>query len=131
MELPKLQHSFTALISAPTGSEKSHFVGDLTKYKQDLLNHPIHKIIWWYGIFQLFYDEIEDVEFHEGFPKHSKEGFMNMLGKHTLIIIDDLMKVCSSYGKLQDLFFLIIEISVLYLLGKILFIRQNICTTLH
>lgn len=96
MEFPKLQHPFTMLVSGPTGSGKSFFVKDLIQHKQDMFSTIPDKIVWFYGIYQSMYDEIQDVTFIEGLPSK----YRDFLGSHTLFVIDDLMSECGNDKRL-------------------------------
>ena len=99
MEFPKLQHPFTMVIAGPTGCGKSYFVRDMITAKEEMFSIIPDKVVWFYGIHQPLYDEIEDVAFVEGLPTDFKE----YLGKHTLFIIDDLMQ-SSNDKRLSNLF---------------------------
>lgn len=100
MELPKLKHPFTAVISGPTGCGKSYFVRDLIKFKREMISPVPDRIIWFYGIYQPLYDEIANTEFIEGFPPN----FRDYLGTNTLFILDDLMQECGSSKQVSQLF---------------------------
>jgi hypothetical protein len=99
MEFPKLQHPFTMVIAGPTGCGKSYFVRDMIAAKEEMFSIIPDKVVWFYGIHQPLYDEIEDVAFVEGLPTDFKE----YLGQHTLFIIDDLMQ-SSNDKRLSNLF---------------------------
>ncbi|GFQ97903.1 uncharacterized protein TNCT_558331, partial [Trichonephila clavata] len=73
MEFPSLQHPFTMMVAGPTQSGKSFFVRDLLNFKALMFKPSIDKVIWFYGISQPLYDDIENVEFVEGFPSNYKE----------------------------------------------------------
>lgn len=100
MEFPKLQHSFTMVLSGPTGCGKSFFIRELLKFKREMFNIIPDKVVWFYGIYQSLYDEIPEVTFVEGLPSNYKD----YLGENTLFIIDDLMSECGSDKKLTNLF---------------------------
>ncbi|GFT06222.1 uncharacterized protein TNCV_800421 [Trichonephila clavipes] len=100
MEFPSLQHPFTMVVAGPTQSGKSCFVRDLLNFKALMFNPSIDRVIWFYGINQPLYDNIENVEFVEGFPSNYKE----YLSKNTLFIIDDLMAECGNDPRLTQLF---------------------------
>ena len=78
---------FTCVISGPTGSGKSVFVQRLIKHAKTVISPPPERILYCYGVYQEKFSKIEDVEFSEGL--HSLEEFDG--GKHSLVIIDDLM----------------------------------------
>ena len=78
---------FTCVISGPTGSGKSVFIQRLLKHAKTVINPPPEKILYCYGVYQEIFSKIEGVEFNEGLP--SLDEFDG--GKHSLVIIDDLM----------------------------------------
>jgi len=78
---------FTCVISGPTGSGKSVFVQRLLKHVKIVVNPPPDRILYCYGAYQKLFSEMEGVEFNEGLP--SLDEFDG--GKHTLVILDDLM----------------------------------------
>ncbi|GFS70106.1 uncharacterized protein TNCV_2199501 [Trichonephila clavipes] len=83
MEFPYMKTPFYMLICGPSNSGETYFVKRLLDTK---LIKPIpSKIIWCYGAYQELFNEILDVEFHEGIP-HDIENTRDVL-----IIIDDLM----------------------------------------
>ncbi len=100
MDFPKLQHPFTMIVSGPTSSGKSFFVKDLIKHKQEMFSIVPDKIVWFYGIYQPMYDEIQNVTFIEGLPSK----YRDFLGNHTLFIVDDLMSECGNDKRLTYLF---------------------------
>lgn len=99
MEFPKLQTPFTFVSAGPTGSGKTFFIRELLNHKENMFSIVPDKVVWFYGIHQPLYDEIENVTFVEGLPTD----FKDYLGKHTLFIIDDLMH-SSNDKRLSDLF---------------------------
>jgi len=78
---------FTCVISGPTGSGKSVFVQRLLKHATTVISPSPERILYCYGIYQEIFSKIEGVEFNEGLP--SLDEFDE--GKHSLVIIDDLM----------------------------------------
>lgn len=99
MEYPKLQHPFTMVIAGPTGCGKSYFVRDLLSAKGEMFSIIPDKVVWFYGIYQPLYDEIENVTFVEGLPPT----FQEYLGENTVCVIDDLMQ-SSNDKRLSNLF---------------------------
>jgi len=86
----RFKHPFTALVSGPTGSGKSYFVRDLLRHRSQLIDTPIHEIIWCYGEWQSLYAEMKkemSINFHEGILEHLPTD-----DKPRLVIIDDLMR---------------------------------------
>ena len=83
----KLKHPFTCIVAGPSGSGKTVFTRRLIKHANTMIDSAPERILWCYGIYQTFFNDIKNVEFHEGLP--DLETFD---GKHrTLLILDDLM----------------------------------------
>jgi len=89
-----------------TGSGKSCFVRKLIKYKNDLFDKPVSKIMYAYGVWTDEYDEMEremEIEFHKNLPtEETVNSFID--GKQCLLIIDDLMDQCVKDTTVQNLF---------------------------
>lgn len=81
------KHPFTAIIAGPSGSGKTVFTRKLIEHSARLIDPPPERIVWCYGIYQPFFNELQNVEFHEGIP--SVDMFDGKL--RTLLILDDLM----------------------------------------
>lgn len=96
MELPKLVHPSTCLISGPTGSGKTVFVQKLIEHK--MFSPMPTNIIYCYGSYQPLFNSMKNVTFEEGLPSN-----LNTLN-NALIIIDDLMTELSSDVRLSNLF---------------------------
>ncbi|KAK6171702.1 hypothetical protein SNE40_018141 [Patella caerulea] len=82
----RLKSPFTCMISGPTQSGKSQLVRRLILELPQVVDHPILRIVWCYGVWQPLYEELAGiVEFVEGLSVslNPKE--------RTLLIIDDLM----------------------------------------
>lgn len=75
------------IIAGPSGSGKTVFTRKLIEYSQKLIDPPPQKIVWCYGVYQKFFNELHHVEFHDGLPDLS----MFDGSQRTLLIIDDLM----------------------------------------
>lgn len=100
MEFPSLKHPFTAILAGATKAGKTWFLSDLLRFRETMIQPPPDKVVWFYGIYQKFYDEIENVLFVEGFPSNYTE----YLGENTLFIMDDLMTECANDKRLTNLF---------------------------
>ena len=84
----RLQHPFTCCISGPSGSGKSVFVERLLEHRGELINPPVHRVIWSLGVAQPALEKRwsgRGVEFVEGLPD------LENLPENSLIIIDDQM----------------------------------------
>ncbi|KAK6175873.1 hypothetical protein SNE40_014250 [Patella caerulea] len=82
----RLKTPFTCMISGPTQSGKSQLVRRLILELPQVVDQPIDRIVWCYGVWQPLYEELAGiVEFVEGLSAslNPKE--------RTLLIIDDLM----------------------------------------
>lgn len=96
MELPRLVHPSTCIISGPTGSGKSVFVKKLIDHR---MFQPMPKnIIYCYGAFQPLFNTMKNVVFEEGLPS-----YLNNV-QDTLIIVDDLMSELGGDTRLSKLF---------------------------
>lgn len=100
MEFPALKHPFTAILAGSSKDGKTWFLKDLLNFRKTMIQPPPDKVVWFYGIYQKFYDEIENVEFVEGFPSNYTE----YLGMNTLFILDDLMTEGANDKRLTNLF---------------------------
>jgi hypothetical protein len=104
------KHPFTAIVAGPTGCGKTSFVLKFIKYAKDVITPPPEHILWCYGTFQEAFNDLNEVELHEGLPN------IDMLQSKTLMVIDDLMseaddrlnKIFTKYSHHKD-------ISVLFL----------------
>lgn len=96
MELPKLVHPSTCLLSGPTGSGKTVFVKKLIDHK---MFHPMPtNIVYCYGNYQPLFNSMKNVNFEEGLPPN-----LNSI-RNALIIIDDLMTELANDNRLSKLF---------------------------
>ena len=100
MEFPRFQHPCSILMAGPSMSGKSYFLRDLLNNRDKMFSPPPDKVIWFYGIQQKLYEEIENVTFVEGFPSNYQE----YIGLNSLIILDDLMTEMGSDKRLTQLF---------------------------
>jgi hypothetical protein len=82
-----LKHPFTCIVAGPSGSGKTVFTTKLIENASTLLEPPPQRILWCYGVYQNFFNNIKNVEFHDGLP--DLETFDGV--QRTLLILDDLM----------------------------------------
>ena len=83
----KLKHPFTCIVAGPSVSGKTVFTTRLIENSKILIEPAPDRILWCYGIYQTFFSDVKNVEFHEGLPNLD-----NFDGKQrTLLILDDLM----------------------------------------
>ena len=83
----QLNHPFTCIVAGPSGSGKTVFTTRLIENAKVLIEPAPDRILWCYGIYQTFFSDVKNVEFHEGLPNLD-----NFDGKQrTLLILDDLM----------------------------------------
>jgi hypothetical protein len=84
----KLQHPFTAIVAGPTGSGKTVFTTKLIENANQMIEPAPQRVVWCYGVYQSFFANLNNVEFHDGMPD------LNMFDgvQRTLLIIDDLMQ---------------------------------------
>ena len=82
------KHPFTALVAGPTGSGKTVFTAKLIEKASVMIDPPPLKILWCYGVYQKSFQDMRNVEFHEGIPD------INLFdgSQRTLLILDDLMQ---------------------------------------
>ena len=83
----KLKHPFTCIVAGPSGSGKTVFTTRLIENAKTLIEPAPERILWCYGIYQTFFNDVKNVEFHEGLP--NLEVFDGK--QRTLLILDDLM----------------------------------------
>ena len=90
-----LEPNSSTIICGPSNSGKSQFTKKLIENLENMYdNDPPVQVLYCYGVRQTLYDEMEasvkNIQFHEGLPS---ETFIDEYadGKHTLIVLDDLM----------------------------------------
>ena len=84
-------HPFNMYVAGPSQSGKSYFVRQLVFDHKTLIDKPIDKIIWAYGVFQPEYNSlfaVPNLVFSEGMP--DLESLKANKDKATLLILDDL-----------------------------------------
>ena len=83
----KLKHPFTCIVAGPSGSGKTVFTTRLIENARDMIEPAPDRVLWCYGVYQSFFSETKNVEFHEGLP--SLDVFDGK--QRVLLILDDLM----------------------------------------
>jgi len=83
----KLAHPFTCIVAGPSGSGKTVFTTKLIENASQMIDPAPEHILWCYGVYQNFFNDLKSVEFHEGLP--DLERFDGK--QRTLLILDDLM----------------------------------------
>ena len=85
---PRFKHTFTMVLSGPTGSGKTEWVKRFIHNISSVMNPIPEEIVWCYAEWQKGYQELENqVHFHEGIPNFESWDTT----KKRLVIIDDLM----------------------------------------
>ena len=99
----KLNAPFTCMFVGPTGSGKTSFLFKLLGALSQVCSHPPDRIIYCYGAWQKSFAacSLSNIEFHEGMK--SLEDIPDD-GKHTVMILDDLMSELSKSKEMVDLF---------------------------
>ena len=108
LTLLPLQPNSSLILCGPSNSGKSHFTKRLIENLDGMYeSDPPVLILYCYGVHQGLYDEIEstikNIQFHEGLPS---ETFIDEYadGKHTLIVLDDLMNAALNSELVECLF---------------------------
>ena len=83
----KLKHPFTCIVAGPSGSGKTVFTTRLIENVRDMIEPAPDRVLWCYGVYQSFFSETKNVEFHEGLP--NLDVFDGK--QRVLLILDDLM----------------------------------------
>ena len=83
----KLKHPFTCIVAGPSGSGKTVFTTKLIENAKDMIEPAPDRVLWCYGVYQSFFNETKNVEFHEGLP--NLDVFDGK--QRVLLILDDLM----------------------------------------
>lgn len=89
IEAPCFPIPSTVLIAGGTGSGKSTLVSKLISNKELCFRKPIRRVIYCYRVYQKSFEDLKDVEFHEGIPD-----FSSIQGEEEsgiILILDDLM----------------------------------------
>lgn len=89
-----LKHPFTLIAAGGTGSGKTRWVRTLLERRDEFIDPPPDRIVWFYGEYQPDYDalrrSIPHIEFIQGLPGEEELRRLNTQQRN-LIVIDDLM----------------------------------------
>jgi energy-coupling factor transporter ATP-binding protein EcfA2 len=85
----RLKSPFTAIIAGPTGSGKSRLVRRLIRNIGHVNDIQPDRIVYCYGIWQDWFNEMTGVTFHQGVVDFEKEFLAD--GHHKWLVLDDLM----------------------------------------
>ena len=101
-----LKHPFSMMISGPSQSGKTTFVGKLLEHKSDMIQPNIKEILWFYGAessIEAIREKYPNIQFFPGLPDVNQlEKFDSAVNR--LMIIDDLMLQKDTPKILSDLF---------------------------
>lgn len=91
------------MICGPTATGKTFWTNKLLS--NDMFTQPVSSILYCYGVYQSFYDEmsIPNLTFHEGIPSSETIEELND-GKFHIIVLDDLMEIIIKNTDTQNLF---------------------------
>jgi len=111
------RHPFTCMIAGPTKSGKTSIIKNIFSHFAGGLVHPCpERVLYCYAIWQPIYEDIKmsrarpahfntssyypEIFFHEGLPT------VDMLdsNKNIILVLDDLMNVCSRNSEILDIF---------------------------
>ena len=103
MPLVPFQSGSPIMISGPTKSGKTVWTHKLLT--NNMFTQPISSILYCYGVYQKYYDEmkIPNLEFHEGLPSLEKVQSLHD-GLFHIIVLDDLMEYIVKSIETQNLF---------------------------
>ena len=81
----------TAIISGPTGSEKTTFTLNLLRHLGEMFSKPINKIYHFYGVCQKLFEKFtgDKIEYLQELPTEERISYISN-GNHNLVIIDDM-----------------------------------------
>ena len=101
--LVPFQSGSPIMISGPTKSGKTVWTHKLLT--NNMFTQPISSILYCYGVYQKYYDEmkIPNLEFHEGLPSLEKVQSLHD-GLFHIIVLDDLMEYIVKSIETQNLF---------------------------
>ena len=106
-------------------SGKSFWTFRLLREKEDMFSSPPEKVLYCYGIYQLF-DTVEKempfVTFHRGLPSEDMLKHLSSSNRCNLVILDDLMDYVTASKEMESLFVK----GVHHLHLTVLYINQNL-----
>ena len=91
------RHPFTCLCAGPTMCGKTHYLANLIKHRNQVIQPNVQRVIYSYKKYQPIFDTMSDVEFVQGF------NFELDKAVPTLLIIDDQMGE-NCLGRVADIF---------------------------
>ena len=89
-------------ISGQSQSGKSYLVRKLLRHVSEMFYSVPTQVVYCYGEYQKEFDELQGVDFIEGFPADLTE--LTRGHEQTLLVLDDLMSECSGDQRVSDLF---------------------------
>ena len=103
------KHPFTANVSGPTSSGKTHLVKTILEYCTSLITPSQQRIVWLYKRWQPLYDSIiatvfPKVEFILGIPPELDQDYFINPQYRNLVILEDLMSTSSKGPRINELF---------------------------
>lgn len=86
---------FTCLVAGPTGAGKTHFITEILRKREEMIDQPLDEIIWCYGIHTKQLAQLKEefgdlIKLHRGMPDLEKLGEKETHLRR-LLILDDLM----------------------------------------
>ena len=90
------RHPFTCIITGPTMCGKTHYLANLIKHKDQVIQPNVKRVIYSYKKYQPLFDTMPGVEFVQGMTYQLDKSVP------TLLIIDDQMGDCLQH--VSDLF---------------------------
>lgn len=113
------KHPFCMTVAGPSQSGKTHFVYNVLKLKEQLIDPIPDKIIYCYSVWQPLFNEltlqVPNIEFINGIPE--LEQIVN-----SIIIIDDLMTECIDNKEVVHLF----TVGSHHKNASVIFLTQNV-----